>query len=112
MARFEPHPYQQYAVDRIVEQDHVGLLLDMGLGKTVITLTAIDQLVYDYLTVRRVLVIAPKKVAGATWQTEAQKWDHLKRLRITTALGTAQQRTAAINTQADITVINRENVRR
>ncbi len=110
MARFDPHPYQQYAIDRIVEQDHVGLLLDMGLGKTVITLTAIDQLVYDYLAVRRVLVIAPKKVAEATWQTEARKWDHLQRLRISTALGTAKERTAAIDAQADITVINRENI--
>ena len=110
MARFDPHPYQQYAIDRIVEQDHVGLLLDMGLGKTVITLTAIDQLLYDYLAVSHVLVIAPKKVAEATWQTEARKWDHLQRLRISTALGTAKERMAAVESTSDIAVINRENV--
>lgn len=110
MATFDPHPYQQYAIDRIVEQDHVGLLLDMGLGKTVITLSAIDQLVYDYLAVRRVLVIAPKKVAEATWQTEARKWDHLQRLRISTALGTAKERREAVESVTDIVVINRENV--
>ena len=110
MARFDPHPYQQYAIDRIVEQDHVGLLLDMGLGKTVITLTAIDQLLYDYLAVSHVLVIAPKKVAEATWQTEARKWDHLQRLRISTALGTAKERMAAVESTSDIVVINRENV--
>ena len=110
MARFEPHPYQQYAIDRIINDMHVGLLLDMGLGKTVITLSAINSLIYDYLAVNRVLVIAPKKVAEATWQTEAQKWDHLSRLRFATALGTAKQRTAAIAKQSDIVVINRENV--
>ena len=110
MARFEPHPYQQYAIERIIHDSHVGLFLDMGLGKTVITLTAIEALIYDWLAVRRVLVIAPKKVAEATWQTEAQKWDHLSRLRITTALGTAQQRMAAVDSTSDVVVINRENV--
>ena len=110
MTMFKPHPYQQYAIERIVNDSHVGLLLDMGLGKTVITLTAIDQLVYDCLAVHRVLVIAPKKVAEATWQTEAKKWDHLKRLRITTALGTAKERMAAVESTSDIVVINRENV--
>ena len=75
-----------------------------------ITLTAIDALIYDYLTVSRVLVIAPKKVAEATWQAEARKWDHLQRLTIATALGTAQERRAAVEAGADVTVINRENV--
>lgn len=75
-----------------------------------ITLTAIDQLLYDYLAVSHVLVIAPKKVAEATWQTEAQKWSHLSRLRIATALGTAKERMAAVTSGADITIINRENV--
>ena len=75
-----------------------------------ITLTAIDQLVYDCLAVHRVLVIAPKKVAEATWQTEAKKWDHLQRLRISTALGTAKERMAAVESTSDIVVINRENV--
>ena len=75
-----------------------------------ITLTAIDALIYDYLCVSRVLVIAPKKVAEATWQAEAAKWDHLNRLSIATALGTAKQRDDAIQAEADITIINRENV--
>lgn len=107
---YNPHPYQVYATRRIVEDSHVGLLLGMGLGKSVITLTAIDELIYDRLAVDRVLIIAPKKVAEATWQAEAAKWDHLRRLRISTALGTADERLAAINAVADITIINRENV--
>lgn len=108
--RFDPHPYQAYAIDRVESETHVGLLLDMGLGKSVITLTAIDRLIYDHLAVSRVLVIAPKKVAEATWQAEAAKWDHLGRIRISTALGTAQQREAALRETSDIVVINRENV--
>ena len=107
---YKPHPYQAYATRRILEQANVGLLLDMGLGKSVITLTAIDALIYDYLCVSRVLVIAPKKVAEATWQSEARKWDHLQRLTIATALGTTQERSVAIDAGADITIINRENV--
>ena len=107
---YKPHPYQAYATKRILEQANVGLLLDMGLGKSVITLTAIDALIYDYLTVSRVLVIAPKKVAEATWQAEARKWDHLHRLTMVTALGTAQERAAAVEAGANVTIINRENV--
>ena len=110
MAEFRPHPYQQYAIDRIVNEANVGLFLDMGLGKTVITLTAIDRLIHDWGIVRRVLIIAPKKVAEATWQAEAAKWDHLSRLRIVTALGTARQREEAVEAGAEITIINRENV--
>lgn len=110
MAGFKPHPYQDYAIHRITDEPNVGLFLDMGLGKTVVTLTAIDELIYDRLAVSRALVIAPKKVAEATWQAEAAKWDHLRRLRIATALGTAAQRSAALAEGADITVINRENV--
>lgn len=107
---YNPHPYQEYATKRILEQASVGLFLSCGLGKSVITLTAIDQLIYDYLCVNRVLVIAPKKVAEATWQAEAQKWDHLQRLTLATALGTAEARMAAVEAGADITIINRENV--
>ena len=110
MARFEPHPYQQYAIERIIQDTHVGLLLDMGLGKTVITLTAINALLFDYLDISRVLVIAPKKVAEATWQTEAGKWEHLGHLTMATALGTARERLEAVESGANVTVINRENV--
>ena len=108
--KYRPHPYQEYATKRILEQASVGLFLSCGLGKSVITLTAIDQLIYDYLCVNRVLVIAPKKVAEATWQAEARKWDHLQRLTLATALGTAEARMAAVEAGADITIINRENV--
>jgi len=107
---YKPHPYQAYATKRILEQASAGLFLDCGLGKSVITLTAIDALIYDYLCVSRVLVIAPKKVAEATWQTETRKWDHLHRLTIATALGTAQERAAAVEAGANVTIINRENV--
>ena len=107
---FDPHPYQRYAIARLLNSTHVGLLLGMGLGKSVITLTAVDALIYDYLAVQHVLVIAPKKVAEATWQAEARKWDHLGRLTISTALGTAEERRVAVEAGADITIINRENV--
>ena len=108
--KFIPHPYQEYAIRRIVNEANVGLFLDMGLGKTVITLTAIDRLIHDWGIVRRVLIIAPKKVAEATWQAEAAKWDHLRRLTLATALGTADERRRAVEAGAEITVINRENV--
>lgn len=107
---YKPHPYQEYATKRILEGANVGLFIACGLGKSVITLTAIDSLIYDYLCVNRVLVIAPKKVAEATWQAEAAKWDHLQRLSLATALGTPRQRDEAIQAEADITIINRENV--
>jgi len=89
----------------------VGLLLDMGLGKTVSTLTAIDILMYDYFAVSKVLVIAPKRVAEDTWSTEVEKWDHLHHLTISKVLGSASERQAALQRPADIYVINRENVR-
>ncbi len=106
---FKPHPYQRYCVQRIVSDPAVGLFLDMGLGKTVITLTAINELKYDRFQVQKVLVIAPKKVAEATWSKEAEKWDHLSLLRIAPALGSEQKRIRALNTPADVYVINREN---
>lgn len=108
--KFIPHPYQEYAIRRIVNEANVGLFLDCGLGKTVITLTAIDQLIHGFGIVSRVLIIAPKKVAEATWQAEVRKWDHLRGLTIATALGTAAERRMAVEAGAEITVINRENV--
>ena len=82
----------------------------MGLGKTVITLTAIADLEYNRFQVSRALVIAPKKVAEATWQREASKWDHLRHLRFSTILGSEARRIRALNTPADVWVINRENI--
>lgn len=108
--KFEPHAYQSYGIQRIVEDPYVGMFLDMGLGKTVITLTAINELVYNRWAVRRVLVVAPKKVAEATWTSEAAKWDHLRGLRIVPVLGSAKKRVQALSTPGDIYVINRENV--
>ena len=108
--KYTPHDYQKYCTDRIISDRNLGLLLDMGLGKTVITLTAVNELIYGRFEVGKVLVIAPKKVAESTWSTEAQKWDHLKHLRIMKIIGTVQQRIRALNTPADVYVINRENV--
>lgn len=108
--RFEPHDYQTYAIEKIIEQQNVGLFLDMGMGKTVSTLTAIDRLIYDHFDVSKVLVIAPLRVAEDTWSREAEKWDHLNHLRISKVLGLERQRIAGLNEQADIYVINRENV--
>lgn len=107
---YTPHPYQAYCIDRIITCPALGLFLDMGLGKTVITLTAIADLKYNRFEVSRVLVIAPKKVAEATWSKEASKWDQLKLLRLITVLGTEKQRIRALNTPGDIWIINRENV--
>ena len=107
---FRPHAYQQYCIDRLLTDPMLGLFLDMGLGKTVTTLTAVRMLKYDRFQVGRVLVVAPKKVAEATWQSEAQKWDHLRLLRVSTVLGTATQRARALAVPADVYIINRENV--
>lgn len=107
---YEPYPYQQYCAARIVADAAVGLFLDMGLGKTVITLDAINTLRYDRWAVQRVLIIAPKKVAEGTWTKEAQKWEHLRHLRISAVLGSQQKRLRALATLADIYVINRDNV--
>ncbi len=106
---FKPYPYQQYCIDRIIRDPAIGLYLDMGLGKTVITLTAIRDLRCNRWIVSKPLIIAPKKVAEATWTTEAKKWEHLKHMRIVPILGTLQQRLRALATPADVYVINREN---
>ncbi len=107
---FIPHDYQKYCIDRIISDSSLGLFLDMGLGKTVITLTAVNELIYNRFEVGKVLVIAPKKVAETTWTNEAQKWEHLHNLRISRVIGTLSQRVRALNTPADVYVINRENV--
>ena len=110
MQQFHPHPYQQAAIEAILDKPGVALWMEMGLGKTVVTLTAIDQLIYDRLEISRALIIAPKKVAEATWQDETAKWAHLQHLRISTVLGTEKQRKEALNAPADVYIINRENV--
>ena len=107
---FRPHPYQSYCIKRIEAEPYAGLFLDMGLGKTVITLTAINELRYFMFRVRRVLIIAPKMVAQATWTAEQAKWPHLSRLRLSVVLGSRQERVAALRREADVYVINRDNV--
>lgn len=108
--KFIPHPYQQMAIDKILDTPRAGLFLDMGLGKTVITLTAVNILMYDRFEVDKVLVIAPLRVAEDTWSRESEKWDHLKHLRLSKILGTPTQRRKALVKDADIYIINRENV--
>lgn len=108
--KFVPHNYQQFCIDKLLELPAAGLFLDMGLGKTVTTLTAIKELKYYRFAVCKVLVIAPKKVAEATWSREAEKWDHLQCLRVSTVLGSKTKRVRALAMPADIYVINRENV--
>lgn len=107
--KFIPHEYQRAAAEALESNERYGLFLDMGLGKTVTTLTAIQNLIYDRLEVRKVLIIAPKSVAESTWQDEAEKWDHIG-LRFSTVLGSAKKRAEALARPADCYVINRENV--
>lgn len=106
----ELYPYQQAGKQWILDHPACGLFLEMGLGKTVTTLTAIDALVYDRLEVDKVLVIAPLRVAATVWAEEIEKWPHLRRLRAVKVLGTVAQRRAALKKDADIYIINRENV--
>lgn len=106
---FRPHAYQTYCIQRIIEQPRIGVFLDMGLGKTLITLTALHTLKYDRWAINKALVIAPKKVAENTWTAEAAKWDHLKNERVVVCLGSEAERIAALNQTADVYVINREN---
>ena len=109
--KFVPHDYQRYCIDYIKTHPVSALFLDMGLGKTVITLTAIRDLMLDSLTISKVLVIAPLRVARDTWPTELSKWDHLSELDISVIVGDRKERIAAVNSNALIHVINRENVK-
>ncbi|KXA67539.1 DEAD/DEAH box helicase [Cutibacterium avidum] len=108
--RYRPHDYQQTATRFILDHPEAAILLGMGLGKSVITLTAIWELLLDYFTVSRVLVVAPLRVARDTWPAEAAKWDHLQGLSVAVAVGTKQDRLAALAKSAMVTVINRENI--
>ena len=108
--KYEPHNYQQFATDFILEHPISCLMLDMGLGKTVITLTALWQLALDSFDVSRILVIAPKRVAEDTWPKELSKWEHLSGLDATLVMGTQAEREAALRQQTFLYIINRENV--
>ena len=108
--KYVPHKYQKYAQDFIINNSACALLLDMGLGKTVITLTSLWILLFDYFEISKVLVIAPLRVAQDTWSKECEKWDHLKGLKISKVLGSEKERRMALFDKADIYIINRENV--
>ena len=108
--KFLPHDYQKYAIEYIKSHPITALFLDMGLGKTVTTLTAIRDLMYDTFEVRRVLVVAPLRVARDTWPEEIRKWDHLKDLTCSVVVGTVAERRRALQKEADIYIVNRENL--
>ena len=108
--KYKPHEYQTYASQFIVGHREAALVLDMGLGKTIITLTAIYELLFDYFEVSRVLVVAPLRVARDTWPAEIRKWEHLSGLTYAVAVGTEEERLRALRQRADIYIINRENI--
>lgn len=106
---YKPRPYQQYTTDKIVELPAFGAFLDMGLGKTVSTLTAIDILINDMMDVSHTLIVAPKKVAEGVWPDELKKWDHLQHLRYSLITGTPRERRTALMQKADIYIIGVDN---
>ena len=107
---YRPHAYQERATAFVVHNRYTALFLDMGLGKTVATLTALQQLKEDYMEIDKTLVIAPKSVARNTWTGESHKWDHLRDMRLSIVMGTDKQRRKALEAEADVYVINRDNV--
>ena len=100
--KYTPHDYQRYCIEYIRQHPVSALFLDMGLGKTIITLTALNSLIFDELKVNKVFVIAPLRVARGTWPAEVQKWDHLKDIELSVIVGSVKERTAAINHNAFI----------
>ena len=108
--RYVAHNYQNYAKDFILAHKVSALFLDCGLGKTITTLTAINELMYDSFEISKVLIIAPLRVAQSTWKDEIEKWDHLNLLRYSVAVGDEKERLKALKQNSDIYIINRENV--
>ena len=108
--KFIPHEYQRYAIEYIKTHPVAAVFLDMGLGKTSITLTAIHDLLFDSFEIRKVLCICPIRVGLNSWPTELEKWSHLKDISYSVAIGSEAERKAALLRQADIYIINRENV--
>ena len=109
--KYEAREYQKFATDFILSHPIAGVFLDMGLGKSVVTLSAIQELLFDRFEIRKVLIIAPLRVARDTWPDELMKWDHLKDIRWSVAIGTESQRYEALQRDADLYLINRENVK-
>ena len=108
--QYEPRAYQRMTTAHIVDNDGAGVFIDCGMGKTVSALTAFYELKFDCLQVDSMLVVAPNMVARSTWSRECAKWDHLKNLRVSLIVGTAEQRVAAVRVKADIYVISRDNL--
>ena len=108
--KYNPHNYQKYAIEFIKKHPVAAILLDMGMGKTSLTLTAIYELMYESFEISKVLIVAPLRVARNTWSDEIKKWDHLKGLKYSIVVGTATERKRALQADADIYIINRENV--
>lgn len=108
--KYNPHNYQKYAIEFIKEHPVAAILLDMGMGKTSLTLTAIYELMYERFEISKVLIVAPLRVARNTWSDEMKKWDHLNELKYSIVVGTAAERKKALMKAADIYIINRENV--
>lgn len=104
------HEYQKAAVDHIIEKTHGALFLEMGLGKTVSTLTAVNRLMFEELDIMNALVVAPKRVAESVWDAEIEKWEHLSHLKISKIIGSAKQRRSALQEKADVYIIGRDNV--
>ena len=107
---FKPHDYQKYAIEFIELHPIAAVILQMGLGKTVCTLTAIERLIYDTFEVSKVLIVAPLRVAKVTWSDEIDKWDHLSHLTYSVAVGSEKERLSALKKKADLYMINRENL--
>ena len=107
---FKPHDYQKYAIEFIESHPIAAVILQMGLGKTVCTLTAIEHLIYDTFEVSKVLIVAPLRVAKVTWSDEIDKWDHLSHLTYSVAVGSEKERLSALKKKADLYMINRENL--
>lgn len=108
--KFKPHDYQRYTIQFIIDHSESAIFLGMGMGKTISTLTAINDLIRNRFETQKVLVIAPIRVARDTWPAEIHKWDHLAGLTVSPIIGTAKQREAAANRRADIYTIGRENI--
>ena len=104
------HEYQEVTKDFIIDHPNAAVILDMGMGKTATTLSAIDELIYDRFEVTKVLVIAPLRVASTVWSDEIEQWAELKHLRYSKIIGTPKQRLEALQTDADIYIVNRENL--
>ena len=109
--RYEPHFYQTYTKEFILSHKEAAIFLDCGLGKTIVSLTAVEELLHDFFEIGKVLVIAPLRVARDTWPSEIAKWEHTKNIRASVVMGSAKERTAALLKPAEVYIINRENVK-